>query len=253
MELLSIKKTIVKNSCRQLIAALSLIGAQFAMPSLSYSEAYNQEPLAWSKSDLQKAIQKAESAYKEKDWQQAIILGERALTACIARMSERDRRCIRIMKNNSMAYYHTGELESNAKKIEQSYRLASSQLGAMHFSTIRIREVFHELVLNQERYAEAIPLVIELIDVERKMGNDEFKILNWQIQLYALYKIEGQIKQEIPMLEKMAKLTEKLMGVESEQLGRTLTVLAETYCTQKQYYEFYELVRKYKIKQSCKS
>lgn len=122
----------------------------------------------------------------------------------------------------------------------------------MHFSTIRIREVFHELVLDQERYATAIPLVKELIAVERETGKDEFKILNWQIQLYALYKIEGHVKQEIPMLEKMARLTEKLMGRESEQLHRTVTVLAETYCTQKHYYEFYELVRKYKIKQSCK-
>lgn len=285
MDVISIEKKVMKNQRNtyyQLIAVLLFVGAQFVMPSLSYSKDSNDSvdsipPPAnkhtttdaatsanpknisptttakpWSKSALQKVIQQSDDALKGKNWQAAITLGEQALAGCIERMSERDRRCIRVMKNNSLAYYRAGEIESNAKKIEKAYRLASSELGPMHFSTIRIREVFHELVLDQERYATAIPLVKELIAVERETGKDEFKILNWQIQLYALYKIEGHVKQEIPMLEKMANLTEKLMGRESEQLYRTVTVLAETYCTQKKYYEFYELVRKYKIKQSCK-
>ena len=122
----------------------------------------------------------------------------------------------------------------------------------MHFSTIRTREVFHQLLLDQVRYKEAIPVVIELIEAERQTSDDEYKVLDWLIQLYALYKIEGFVEQEIPILLEMTALTEKLLGEESDQLSRTRAVLTESYCEQKQYHDFYELKRQYKIKTKCK-
>lgn len=150
-----------RDTYYQLIAVLLFVGAQFVMPSLSYSKdssnedsnEYNNETIhsndsvdsppppanmrttedvvtsansttnspatiakPWSKSALQKVIQQSDKAFKEKNWQAAITLGEQALVGCIERMSERDRRCIRIMKNNSLAYYRAGEIEPNAKK-----------------------------------------------------------------------------------------------------------------------------------------
>ena len=201
---------------------------------------------------LQATIKKAKQAFDNKDWEQAINIGESALNDCSQLFSERDRRCIRIMKNNSMAYFRAGELEKNAANIEHAYRTASTELGPMHFSTIRTREVFHQLLLDQVRYKEAIPVVIELIESERQTSDDEYKVLDWLIQLYALYKVEGFVDQEIPILLEMTALTEKLLGEESDQLSRTRTVLTESYCEQKQYHDFYELKRQYKIKTKCK-
>ena len=198
------------------------------------------------------SIKKAKEAFDNKDWKEAINKGETALKGCSQLFSERDRRCIRIMKNNSMAYFRAGEIEENAANIEHAYRTASKELGAMHFSTIRTREVFHQLLLDQVRYKEAIPIVIELIEAERQTSDDEYKVLDWLIQLYALYKVEGFIDQEIPILLEMTALTEKLLGEESDQLSRTRAVLTESYCEQKQYHDFYELKRQYKIKTKCK-
>ena len=201
---------------------------------------------------LHSTIKKTKAAFDNKHWEEAIHLGETALKDCRQLFSEGDRRCIRIMKNNSMAYFRAGKLEDHAAKVEEAYRIASTELGAMHFSTIRTREVFHQLLLDQVRYKEAIPVVIELIEAERQTSDDEYKVLDWLIQLYALYKVEGFVDQEIPILLEMTALTEKLLGEESDQLFRTRAVLTESYCEQKQYHDFYELKRQYKIKTKCK-
>jgi hypothetical protein len=113
--------------------------------------------------------------------------------------------------------------------------------------------VFHKLLLDQVRYTEAIPVVIDLIDEERNTTNYEFQILDWDIQLYALYKVEGMVVNEVPTLERMLKLTDKLIGKRSDDYKRVAKVLAETYCKQEMYYEFYTFVKKRRLKISCRN
>lgn len=207
---------------------------------------------SWSEARLHTLIKSSDKAFGNKDWGQAITLGEAALNGCIQLRSKSDRRCIRIMKNNSMAYFRAGKLEENAIQIEYAYRMASKELGSMHFSTIRTREVFHQLLLDQARYKTAIPIVIELIEAERQTGNDEYKILDWLIELYAFHKVEKIPEEQIPILLNIKDLTEDLLGNDSEQLSRTLTVLANTYCEQEDYQDYYNLKRKHKLKTKCK-
>jgi tetratricopeptide (TPR) repeat protein len=249
---------------RLFVIAFSLAVTQLLSSPVSYAEVTlvsavltsdskeSENAETWSDTRLYATIKNGKEAFDSKNWERAIELGETALKGCSQLFSERDRRCIRIMKNNSMAYFRAGEIEENAANIEHAYRTASKELGAMHFSTIRTREVFHQLLLDQVRYKEAIPIVIELIEAERQTSDDEYKVLDWLIQLYALYKVEGFIDEEIPILVEMTTLTEKLLGQESDQLARTREVLTESYCEQKQYHDFYELKRQYKIKTKCK-
>jgi tetratricopeptide (TPR) repeat protein len=253
------------QSLRSSVIAFSFVVIQLFLLPLSHAEIRsisfslpNGHPEVDDKTEqhpearLHFSIKKAKEAFDNKDWKEAINRGENALKDCSQLFSEHDRRCIRIMKNNSMTYFRAGQLQENAVNIEHAYHTASKELGAMHFSTIRTREVFHQLLLDQVRYKEAIPVVIELIEAERQTGDDEYKVLDWLIQLYALYKVEGFIDQEIPILLEMTALTEKLLGEESDQLSRTRTALTESYCEQKQYHDFYELKRQYKIKTKCK-
>ena len=253
------------RSLRSSVIAFSFVAIQLLLPPFSHAEIRsisfslpNGHPEVDDKTEqhpearLHFSIKKAKEAFDNKDWREAINKGEKALKDCSQLFTEHDRRCIRIMKNNSMAYFRAGQLEENAVNIEHAYRTASKELGAMHFSTIRTREVFHQLLLDQVRYKEAIPIVIELIEAERQTSDDEYKVLDWLIQLYALYKVEGFIDEEIPILVEMTTLTEKLLGQESDQLARTREVLTESYCEQKQYHDFYELKRQYKIKTKCK-
>ena len=230
--------------------ATSQTKALLSAESSAVSSAEDQKP--WTEGRWESVTKAAQDAFDNKTWAESIMLGESALKGCQQLYSARDRRCIRLMKNNSMAYFRAERLAQNAEKIEVAYHLASSELGPNHFTTLRTREVFHQLLLDQARYTDAIPVHIKLIEIEQRMGNDEFKILDGLIQLYAMYKVEGVVEQEIPTLLKMTELTEALLGEESDQLTRTVTVLAKTYCEQKHYHDFYEVRDAYQLKEKCK-
>ena len=234
------------------IANASQDDAEKAINTSIQTSASIEQQAAWTEESFDAITKSAQDAFENKEWSRSITKGETALNGCLQLYAESDRRCIRLMKNNSMAYFRTERLAQNATKIEDAYRIASRELGPTNFTTMRTREVFHQLLLNQARYTDAIPVHIKLIETEQRMGNDQFKILDGLIQLYAMYKVEGIVDKEIPTLLEMTELTETLLGTDSDQLNRTVTVLAKTYCEQKKYHDFYEVRDTYQLKEKCK-
>ncbi len=235
--------------------ALTAILAVCSLPALSAAQEQADEPAAqhdWTLKKLEKAELAAVKAYDRARWKQTIKRGEKALEGCLALFSVSESRCILIMKNNTVAYLRADKISEKAQQIEQAYTAAYNTLGFEHFYTTKTREVFHQVLLEQERYVEAIAIVKDLLTAEKQITRDEFKELDLLIQLYALYKVEGYTDDELPTLLRMAELTERLLGRDSEQLTRTITVLAQTYCEQKLYHEFYETVRQYQLEQSCR-
>ena len=155
------------------------------------------------------------------------------------------------MKNNVTAYAKTGQIKSHATEITQAYQLATEALGKKHFTTIIIREYYRQLLLELERYNETVPVVIEIIEVKRSLQNDEFKVLDWEILLYALYIVTEQSEYEEPTLLRMLELTEKLIGVDSDNFYRVASTLAKSNSAQKKYNEFFDLIAKYNIDTKC--
>lgn len=94
-------------------------------------------------------------------------------------------------------------------------------------------------------------MVHEFIDIEKSLQSDEFKILEWEIILYALYVVTKQAQFEEPTLVRMLKLTKKLIGIDSEDFQRVAVTLAQTYCKNEKYDEFFSFIRQYQLKLTC--
>ena len=204
-----------------------------------------------STSQLESLILDSEKAFKSGDWTQSIALGESALELCHLRLSVNNLRCMYIMKNNSLVYEKADELVEHADEIERAYRVALLQLGPLHHFTVKTREVFYQLAVKQNRDSETIPIVIALIHQERTTANDEHKILNWFIELYALYKKTDQVQYEVPTLESIAMLTKQVIGAETVDYKQATIALAECYCRQKDYTKFDILISRYSLDLSC--
>lgn len=207
----------------------------------------------WDGDKLHSEIQAIEKARKDKNWIAVIETGQKALKGCIVLSGGRDPQCIAIMTKISVAYLKSQQLDQHPEHVKKTYELSSSVLGAKHFHTIQNRDVYHLLLINSERYREAIPLVLEFIDVEKAVGNDEFKILNWLIELYGLYKVSEQTNAEENTLIQLMNLTEKLLGREGEDFKRVATLLAQTYCENKKYHEFFSFAREQTLNLRCPS
>ncbi|MBR9871442.1 MAG: hypothetical protein GYB26_09910 [Gammaproteobacteria bacterium] len=218
----------------------------FCLPSALFAE-------EWSEARLHSITLALESAVKQKHWEQAIDLGESTLVGCLTLRTEQDPGCIAIMVKNAVAYYKSGLSQTHFKQIARAYRQSSSVLGAEHFSTFNAREIYYQLLMERERYKEAIPLVIEYIDVEKATNNDEYKILDRLIQLYGLYQVTEQYEHGEPTLLRMLHLTEKLLGTDDQDYKRIALTLAELYCRQKRYHEFFSFAGKHKLGLRCPS
>lgn len=204
-----------------------------------------------SKAKVESLLKKSVQAFNSGQWTKSIISGELALKACRTHFSENNPLCINIMRNNALAYQQAGVILENAEKIERAYRVALSQLGPMHYTTIKTREIFYRLVIAKQRYSETIPLVIAFIHHERTNNNDTHKILDWFIELDDLYKKTNQPQYKEPTLESIVSLTEKIYGIENNSFKPFVNALAECYCTQKKYAKFSALKDKYSLEINC--
>ena len=230
----------------------------FLLLSPSYSWADSQAPRSlldwsteWTEKKYSRQTNKADKAFYRKQWKSAIQLGERTLEGCPALYVETDPRCITQMKKNIIAYAKTNTIKQHPREITRGYRLAKQELGLTHSATVSSRFYYHKLLQEQDRYLELIPVVIEIIDAEKVLQNDEFRILEWEILLYGLYVVEQKQENIIPTLKRIMDITERIIGLESENFRRAATVLADNYCTEKKYNEFFETIAKYQLDNKC--
>ena len=205
----------------------------------------------WTESKYHSHANKADKAFYKKQWQSAIQLGETTLEGCHTLYGKTDPRCVAQMKKNVVAYAKTDSIKQHTNEISQAYQLAVPVLGPTHSATVSIRFYYHKLLLEQERYLELIPVVIEIIKAEKALQNDEFKILEWEILLYGLYVVEKQQANIIPTIKRILVITERIIGLDSENFRRAAWVLADNYCTEKKYNEFFEATGKYQLDNKC--
>ena len=204
-----------------------------------------------AKVEVESLLKKSVQAFDSGEWTHSISSDELALNACRTQFSENNPLCINIMKNNALAYQQAGVIYENAEKIERAYRIALSQLGPTHYSTIITREIFYQLTTIEKRYSETIPLVIAFIHHERINNNDRHKILDWFIELYDLYEKTNQMQYEEPTLESIVSLTEKKYGIESNNFKQSVSALARCYCGQKKHTALNALKDKYSLEINC--
>gem|GEM_PF-261155 len=230
---------------------LSLITALLTLISISLSAPLDAK--TWSEEKLGKSVISIDRDLNKKRWEKVIERSRQALPHCIAIHSERHERCIVLLRNINLGYEKTHRFNPAPKQIEQAYALSVEVLGIKHLSARMSRRYLYKYFLFTERYAEAIPLVNEIIDVEAAGDNDPFKILERINQLYALQGILENWPEEESALLRLHAMTLEFIGEESKDYKAAGVALAENYCIQKKYHEFFELVKKQNLEVPCKT
>lgn len=237
------------------IALLGVIGLGQPDPSrplyAKYSSANANKDKVWSEKKLHKIIMRIDKDVRKKRWKRIITRGQEALVHCIQLYGEKDQRCINLLRNINTGYEKTRRFNDNTEQIKLAYTLALEELGTDHYSTILSRDYYYKYLIFHEKYLPAIPIVKEIIAAEKNKGNDRFKILASTTQLYALYGLTEQFELEEKTLLSLLQMTEELIGKEGEEYLAIAEALAENYCTQKKYHEFFDIVRREKLESRC--
>jgi tetratricopeptide (TPR) repeat protein len=234
-----------KTSYTKFILLTAMISV-FALVLSTQSEAK-----VWSERKFEKTILRIDKDLTRKRWQAVINRGQKALPQCIALYSERALTCIFVLRNINQSYEKMYIFNPDSSQIEKAYRLSAEILGQTHPTTDSTRDYYYKYLIFSELYAQAIPLLKEFIAIEKNSANDAFQLMERYKQLYALEGLVENWPEEEKALTMVLRLARDVMGEDSEDFKAAVEALAYNYCTQKKYYEYFQLIKEQQQEVSC--
>lgn len=237
---LSINNSNLKLILLTALLSLTLLG----LPAQS-------EAKVWSERKFEKTILSIDKDLNRKRWQSVVKRSQKALPQCVELYSEQALSCIFILKNINQSYEKMHLFNPDNSQIEKSYKLSSQVLGKTHPTTISARDYYYKYLIFNESYAEAKPLLKELIEIEKNRSNDAYQLMERYKQLYALEGLTENWAAEETALTMVLKLARDVLGEDSEDFKTAVEALAYNYCTQKKYYEYFKLIKEQQQEVSC--
>ena len=221
---------------------LALLGLSFPIQS---------EARTWSERKFEKTILSIDKDLNRKRWQSVRERSQKALPHCVALYSERALTCIFILRNINQSYEKMYLFNPDSSQIEKAYRLSSEVLGKTHFTTNSARDYYYKYLIFNEQYAQAKPLLKEFIEIEQNTANDGYQLMERYKQLYALEGLTENWPAEEMALTMVLKLARDILGEDSEDFKAAVEALAYNYCTQKKYYEYFQLIKDQQQEITC--
>lgn len=234
-----------KNSYIKFILLTALISV------LALGLATQSEAKVWSERKFEKTILKIDKDLTRQRWQAVIKRGQKALPQCIALYSERALTCIFVLRNINQSYEKMYIFNPDSSQIEKAYRLSAEILGQNHSTTGSTRDYYYKYLIFTEHYAPAIPLLKEIIAIEKNGANDAFQLMERYKQLYALEGLVENWPAEEKALTMVLRLSKDVLGEDSEDFKAAVEALAYNYCTQKKYYEYFQLIKEQQQEIPC--
>lgn len=210
-----------------------------------------RENREWSEKKLGQVIIKADRAARHKKWARAITYGEQMLAGSAVLDRETGPRYIGLLNKLNRYYDKAGRLEEVAPRLEKAYNLSTEHLGPAHKITKQSRILLYKLLVSDQNYHDAIPLVMENIALLNQRENDHYRRLHYLKQLYSLYKLTGQFEKEEQTLLRYLQLEKRVFGSPGKEDNKTVLDLAENYCRQKKAKEFKKLMKKHNLNYTC--
>jgi len=205
----------------------------------------------WTEKKLGKVIIKAERAAIKKKWSRGIKYGKRMVSGSLALDTKKSIRYIHLLKNINSYYDKAGRLLEVGGQVKKTYFLSSQNLGLDHPTTIKSRNLYYKILILNNQYSDAIPLMLEKILMSRKKPESEYKTLQYLSKLHSLYALIGQYEKEEDILLIILELNRKLVGTKDESNSEIIMNLANNYCRQKKFGKFDQLVTAHNLKLVC--
>lgn len=205
----------------------------------------------WSNKRIAETASKAELAAKKRQWKKATKISIKAVAGCHSYYSPEHPYCLSVMRDASQYAHKADRHVKYAEAIAEAYHAAQNEWGGTHYTTRELRKVHYRVLLRQKNFTQAISVVQAMLDTIASTTADRFDVFDLQLQLYGLYHLTGQREQEKLQLQKLVPITAKLLGEDSEDYYEVLTALAMMHCENKDYYDFFTLVRKHRLGLLC--
>lgn len=205
----------------------------------------------WTEEKIGKVAVKADKAATRKKWSRAIKYGEQMLKGSASLYGPEAAYTVTRLKILNRYYDHAGRLSEIPDRVKRAYRLSKKHFKLTHDTVQISRLLYYKLLTAQKKYAEAIPLILENISVLTDSEEDAFRRLHYLGQLHGLYGLTVQLAEREKVLLELLTLNKRLVGTQLDDNIEIIMNLAETYCLQKKFPEFSNLIQSYDLKYEC--
>ena len=212
----------------------------------------NATPPVYTEEKLGKLALKADTAAERKNWSRAIKYGERTFLASSFLYEKNDLRYITHHKNLNRYYDKAGRIREASEGIKEAYLLSKQHLDPKHNVSTINRLLYYKLLIKEQNYADAIPIVLENIALLSSNKEDSFRLYHYLKQLYSLYAFTGNLEKEEQTLIKFLNLDKWLVDSNRQENLNVIIQLAKNYCKQDKIEEFNALVASHKLDYFCK-
>ncbi len=235
------------NSVRQVWRSVAIV---ILLGQIGVQSCFAKD-IQWTEEKIGKLAVKADRAATSKNWRQAILYGEEMLEGSNLLYGLESTESVQRLKTLNRYYDKSDRLLEVSERVELAYNLSRKYFPLDHHTTEVSRLLYYKLLIAQERYAAAIPVVWENISILSKSEDDEFKRLHYLQQLHGLYGLTNQIEQREKILIRQLELNKRLLGDDVESTVDIVMNLARAYCLQGKQQEFHKLMLDFGLRFKC--
>lgn len=202
----------------------------------------------WTEKEFGKLGNIAEKLARRDRWEEAIEVGEEMVQASLFLDNTKAERYVGSL-TELLSYYNKAEkLSLVADLVKETYELSKIHRGIDHYSTQRNRTFFYKVLIAEQNYHAAIPLVLENVQLYSQNSQETFRLYHYYKQLYSLYGLTGQYEQEERAINKVIEMRFDLVGDNDPE---QIYSLAQNLCRQDKFEAFKELALEHSLKYSC--
>ncbi|PHZ84779.1 hypothetical protein [Paremcibacter congregatus] len=205
----------------------------------------------WTEEKIGKVAIKADNAAKRKQWGRAIKYGEKMLEGSELLYGSEATYTITRLKTLNRYYDHAGRLSQISERVKKAYLLSKEKFKPTHNTANTSRLLYYKLLVSQKEFQAAIPLIQENISILTGSKEDKFRKLHYLEQLHGLYGLTAQLLEREKVLLELLELNKRLVSTQLDDNIKIIMNLAKTYCLQKKFNEFDQLMQRYDLKFEC--
>lgn len=184
--------------------------------------------LMFSKSNLaQNYTDSLNFYYKKKDYQKALIFGEKLeLNSGIIKNKLN---LIAIKSNNGVMYHSIGEFKLASKKFDEALLLAKDENRITNLEIAIVKKQASRNLKELRDFAKAKKLVNEALDFYKSNENENQADYADALRVLGdIYKTEGKIEKAIPIIKESSKIFKEVFG-ENEYYSYSIGSLGDCY------------------------
>jgi len=222
----------------RILLNFSILSFILALCPLLVFSSQAQAPEGSVPEEFQESIEQLKSLMKEKEFDQAILLGEEILEQAKDQLGEKDLTVAKLMSMLGICSFEVNAYEKSESLLKKVLEIRKAILGEEHSDLAKDFSYLGWLYFNKNKYTDAEEMYLKALEIKKANSETEDSIIaGIKNNLGILYTEQYKFQEAESNLTEALNIREKILGPTDFEIAKVLSNLAQLYSTMKRYPE----------------